>query len=100
MVTRNPRYGWMTVGGLLCLFALVLTCKVPRRQPCQARSAPLVPVANETPEPPRAMPQIESVLPDLAPPKTANASGDADAWDHPRRRRAAQHADRSQGGHG
>jgi hypothetical protein len=67
MVTRNSRYGWMTVGGLLCLFALVLTCKVRDGNRAHARSAPLVPVASESSEPPRAMPDIGVALPDVAP---------------------------------
>ncbi len=69
MVTRNSRYAWMTLGGLLCLFGLAMACKLRDGNRAMARSAPLVPVAGETSEPPRAMPSIGSALPDLSPPK-------------------------------
>ena len=68
MVTRNSRYAWMTLGGLLCLFGLAMACKLRDGNRAMARSAPLVPVAGETSEPPRAMPSIGTALPDLVPP--------------------------------
>ena len=67
MVTRNSRYAWMTFGGLLCLFGIAMACKLRDGNRAMARSGPLLPVASETSEPPRAMPSVGTALPDLAP---------------------------------
>ena len=99
MVTRNSRYAWMTLGGLLCVFGLTMACKLRDGNRAHAQNPPLVPVAGETvespavskqdfgkiqeivptlvplaretAEPPRAMPILGATLPDLVP---ANAT--------------------------
>ncbi len=42
MVTRKTQYGWMATGGLLCLFALVLACKLRDGPRAAAQGDPLL----------------------------------------------------------
>src|SRR5437879_6011 len=46
MVTRTSRYGWLALGGLLCLFGAVFVCKVRdgNRALAQASAAAPAPV--------------------------------------------------------
>ncbi len=37
MVTRKTQYGYMALGGLLCLFGVVLSCKLSEGNPARAR---------------------------------------------------------------
>ena len=71
MVTRNSRYAWMTVGGLLCVFGLALVCRARDGNRAQARSEPLVPVASETAEPPATLQNkfgpVQETVPTLVP---------------------------------
>jgi division/cell wall cluster transcriptional repressor MraZ len=60
MVNRRSRYGWMTLGGLLCLLVLVLACKLRDGNQAQAQ-APEPPAEKKesdkkTGEPPLAEP--------------------------------------------
>jgi MraZ protein len=40
MVTRKTQYGWMAAGGLICLFALVLACKLRDGARAAAQAGP------------------------------------------------------------
>src|SRR5947208_1065752 len=71
-MTHQSRYGWMALGGLLCLFGVVLLCKIHdgNRALAQADSAgPVLPdkvemaaPPRETPEPPR-LPVLSGATP-------------------------------------
>src|SRR5436190_2152741 len=55
MVTRKSHYGWMLLGGLLCLFVLALLCKLRDGNRALAQSEPATPpAASQQPEPPEA----------------------------------------------
>lgn len=76
MATHRSRYGWMALGGLLCLFGLVLVCKLRDGNRALAQSEPTVPQAvvpiPEPPkaeEPPRAMPPVNPATPPPPPPE-------------------------------
>ena len=69
MVTRNSRYAWMTLGGVLCLFGLALACKLRDGNRAHAQSVPPAPVASDLVEPPRIMPDIGISLPAITPPE-------------------------------
>lgn len=82
MTTRRSHYGWMALGGLLCLFGVVLTCKLRDGNRAFARTDFVGPVAEqkadpapkETAEPPSlpALPE-PGKLPDLELPKVEPA---------------------------
>src|SRR5689334_6884577 len=40
MVTRKTQYGWMATGGLICLFAVVLACKLREGNKAIAQAEP------------------------------------------------------------
>src|SRR4051795_5205672 len=71
-MTHQSRYGWMALGGLLCLFGVVLACKIRdgNRALAQADSGgPALPdkvemaaPPRETPEPPR-LPVLSGATP-------------------------------------
>lgn len=82
MTTRRSHYGWMALGGLLCLFGVVLTCKLRDGNRAFARTDFVGPVAEqkadpapkETAEPP-ALPALPEPgkLPELELPKVEPA---------------------------
>ena len=58
MLNRRARYGWMTLGGLLCLLGVVVFCKFRDGNVAHAQSEPprLADVDRNTAEPPLAEP--------------------------------------------
>src|SRR5262249_36736330 len=72
MATRRSHYGWMLLGGLLCLFGLALVCKLRDGNRALAQSEPVKATAAEQPEPPgpdeppRVLPPITAAA---APPR-------------------------------
>src|SRR5258707_235676 len=81
-MTHQSRYGWMALGGLLCLFGVVLACKIRdgNRALAQADSGgpvlpdkvEMIPPPKETPEPPR-LPVLSGAIP-VTPAEPAEAS--------------------------
>src|SRR5262245_36904122 len=77
MVNRKSHYGWMALGGFLCLFGLVLACKLRDGNRAMAQSDPVPPPAvgtkteaTKAEDPPRVLPPI---APETAPPPPAPA---------------------------
>src|SRR5262245_64035363 len=97
METRRKRYGWIVLGGLLCLFALVFAFKVrdsnrafgqaaPPPPPPEAEGAkeakvdaPPPPPAEKAPAPPpdKPQPKAPSAPAPEAPPAPSAGPGDA-----------------------
>src|SRR6516164_32847 len=51
MLTRKTQYGWMALGGLLCLFGVVLTCKLTEGNCALARDGAPPAAENKSAEP-------------------------------------------------
>lgn len=76
MTTRRSHYGWMALGGLLCLFGVVLTCKLRDGNRAFAQSDFVGPVAEkkvnekgpELPPPPKAEPKMDKKADTAEPP--------------------------------
>jgi MraZ protein len=56
MVTRKTQYAWMAMGGMLCLFGVVLACKLRDANKAAARDGESKPVAEAKLNPPKDLP--------------------------------------------
>jgi division/cell wall cluster transcriptional repressor MraZ len=90
METRRSKYGWMMLGGLLCLFALVFACKVRDGNRAYGQAPPPPPPGDKadkadapptSPAPPPPSGEVKAPVPDAppAPPPAPGAAGPADA---------------------
>src|SRR3954451_2466582 len=74
---RRTRYGWMALGGLVCLFAIVITCKLGSGNKARAEG-PKLPEATPMKDE-KALPAAPAELPPLGkvPSLDVPAPGDA-----------------------
>jgi MraZ protein len=72
-VNRRSRYGWMVLGGLLCLFGVVAVCKWRDSNVARAQSLTLPPISDDKCEPPPLPPVGAQVL---NPPAATKPSGE------------------------
>jgi MraZ protein len=69
MLTRKTQYAWMALGGLICLFGLVLACKLHDGNKARAQPEPLPPPTLTVPDKsaPPPMNKSEPIPPVLPP---------------------------------
>lgn len=79
-MNRRARYGWMALGGLMCLFGVVAMCKWRDSSRAYAQAGPILPPVHAKSDEPRPLPPVAAeALPRIPPPDIIPASANVPA---------------------